>query len=53
MNNIPDEMKSGRVELSDDMRDYVVGGMIKLRAWAIADTATELFSQECLKPQTI
>ena len=47
MNSIPDELKSGTVELSDDMLDAVAGGslwtMIKHGAWAIADAAKELF----------
>ena len=47
MNNIPDEMKSGKMELSDDMLDAVVGGslwkLIKKTASSIADAAKELF----------
>ena len=47
MNNIPDEMKSGKMELSDDMLDAVVGGslwtLIKKTANSIADAAKELF----------
>ena len=47
MNNIPDEMKSGKMELSDDMLDAVVGGslwkLIKRTASDIADAAKELF----------
>ncbi len=47
MNSIPDELKSGMVELSDDMLDAVVGGslwtLIKKTANSIADAAKELF----------
>lgn len=47
LNNIPDEMKSGKMELSDDMLDAVVGGslwtLIKKTANSIADAAKELF----------
>ena len=47
MNSIPDELKSGKMELSDDMLDAVVGGslwkLIKRTASDIADAAKELF----------
>ena len=47
MNNIPDELKSGKMELSDDMLDAVTGGSIwswmKKTATSIAEAAKELF----------
>ena len=50
MNNISDELKSGKVELSDDMLDNVVGGslwkLIKRTASDIADAAKSLFSDD-------
>ena len=50
MNSIPDELKSGKVELSDDMLDGVVGGslwkLIKRTASDIADAAKSLFSDD-------
>ena len=50
MNNIPDELKSGKMELSDDMLDGVVGGslwkLIKRTANSIADAAKSLFSDD-------
>ena len=50
MSNIPDEMKYGKVELSDDMLDAVVGGslwkLIKRTASDIADAAKSLFSDD-------
>ena len=50
MNNTPDELKSGKMELSDDMLDNVVGGslwkLIKRTASDIADAAKSLFSDD-------
>lgn len=50
MNNIPDEPKSDKMELSDDMLDNVVGGslwkLIKRTASDIADAAKSLFGDD-------
>lgn len=49
-NNLPDELKSGKVELSDDILDAVVGGslwtLIKKTATSIAEGAKSLFSDD-------
>lgn len=50
LNRIPDEMMSGKTELSDDMLNAVIGGslwtLIKKTANSIADAAKSLFSDD-------
>ena len=50
LNRIPDEMMSGKTELSDDMLNAVIGGslwkLIKRTASDIADAAKSLFSDD-------